>query len=119
MPSVDAQTTTAAILAGGRAERMGGVDKGLLRLGGQLLVERVLTALRAQGIGTWLIVANRSHEIYARYAPVVADAEPGFRGPLAGVAAALTACTTPWLLSVPVDCPDPPPELFADRKSVV
>ncbi|MGH8174541.1 MAG: NTP transferase domain-containing protein, partial [Rhodanobacteraceae bacterium] len=34
------------------------------------------------------------------------DAASGFLGPLAGVAAALDACTTPLLLTVPVDCPD-------------
>lgn len=113
MNPVDVQATTAAILAGGRGERMGGVDKGLLDIGGQSLVERVLAALRGQDIDNVLIVANRSHDEYARLAPVIADAEPAFRGPLAGIAAALAACTTPWLLSVPVDCPAPPPDLFA------
>lgn len=113
MAQVDARATTVAILAGGRGERMGGVDKGLVRIGASHLVERVLAGLRGQGLERALIVANRSHEVYARHATVIADAEPGFRGPLAGVAAALGACATPWLLSVPVDCPDPPPMLFA------
>ncbi|MBX3693376.1 molybdenum cofactor guanylyltransferase MobA [Dokdonella sp.] len=113
MNPVDVQATTAAILAGGRGERMGGVDKGLLEVDGQRLAERVLAALRGQGIDNVLIVANRSHDEYARLAPVVADAGPAFRGPLAGIAAALAVCATPWLLSVPVDCPTLPPDLFA------
>ena len=113
MAEVDARATTVAILAGGRGERMGGVDKGLLRIGSTCLVERVIAELRRQGIERALIVANRSHDAYARHATVIADAEPGFRGPMAGVAAARDACATRWLLSVPVDCPDPPPMLFA------
>ncbi len=59
MNPVDVQATTAAILAGGRGERMGGVDKGLLEVDGQRLAERVLAALRGQGIDNVLIVANR------------------------------------------------------------
>lgn len=113
MTRVDARTTTLAILAGGRGERMGGVDKGLLAIRGAALVGHVLDAFRAQGLEIALIVANRSHPDYRMHAPVIADAGPAFRGPLAGLAAALGACTTPWVLSVPVDCPDPPTMLFA------
>lgn len=40
-------------------------------------------------------------------------AHHGYSGPLAGVATALAACTTPWLLTLPVDCPDPPRDLAA------
>ena len=60
-----------------------------------------------------LIVANRSFDRYAQFAPTIADEIVGHPGPLAGVAAALAACTTPCMLSVPVDCPDPPPDLVA------
>ncbi|MBN8480088.1 MAG: NTP transferase domain-containing protein, partial [Xanthomonadales bacterium] len=108
MSPIDARVTTVAILAGGRGERMGGVDKGLVRVGATPLVARVLAVLRGQGLEQAMIVANRSHADYARHAEVIADAAPAFRGPLAGVAAALGACSTPWLLSVPVDCADPP-----------
>ena len=115
---------TVAILAGGRAERLGGRDKGLEPLGGRALVEHVVDAVAAMDAGAafapdeasslpapLLIVANRHPVIYARLAPTIGDALAGFRGPLAGVAAALAACRTPWLLTVPVDCPDPPRDL--------
>jgi molybdopterin-guanine dinucleotide biosynthesis protein A len=59
----------------------------------------------------WLIVANRHLDVYSGYAKTVSDHAPGFHGPLAGVASALAACTTPWLLTVPVDCPEPPHDL--------
>ncbi|HEY0180368.1 MAG TPA: molybdenum cofactor guanylyltransferase MobA [Dokdonella sp.] len=103
---------TAAILAGGAATRLGGRDKGLEPLDGRPLVAWVLDAVAAQADAV-IVVANRHAETYARYARTVGDLVAGFRGPLAGVAAALAACATPWLLTVPVDCPDPPRDLAA------
>ena len=106
----DPSDISAAILAGGEGARVGGRDKGLLPLAGEALVARVSRALRAQA-GTVLICANRNHDDYAAFGRVISDATTGHRGPLAGIAAALEACTTPWLLTVPVDCPQPPADL--------
>jgi len=108
----DIADVTAAILAGGEGARVGGRDKGLLPLAGDNLIARVSSAMRAQA-GTLLICANRHEETYAAFGSVVSDALPGYRGPLAGIAAALATCTTSWLLTVPVDCPNPPVELGA------
>ncbi|MEO5622587.1 MAG: molybdenum cofactor guanylyltransferase [Dokdonella sp.] len=58
-----------------------------------------------------LIVANRHLDDYGRYAQTVPDGAQGFHGPLAGIATALEMCTTPWLVTVPVDCPEPPHDL--------
>ncbi|TCO40675.1 molybdenum cofactor guanylyltransferase MobA [Dokdonella fugitiva] len=99
---------TAAILAGGAGRRLGGRDKGLEPLAGVPLVEHVLAAL--QGVDARLIVANRNHDVYSRYARTVADTVDR-HGPLAGIATACAACETPWLLTVPVDCPEPPVDL--------
>jgi molybdenum cofactor guanylyltransferase len=109
---------TVAVLAGGAATRLDGRDKGLAPLGARPLIERVLAApgLRRAAddpAPPLLIVANRNLGVYARYAETIHDALPGHRGPLAGIAAALAACRTDWLLSVPVDCPLPPPDLAA------
>jgi molybdopterin-guanine dinucleotide biosynthesis protein A len=101
---------SAAILAGGAATRLGGRDKGLEPLGGRPLVDWVLDALRAQ-VNELMIVANRNLDAYARRAHTIVDAVPGFSGPLAGVAAALAENRADWLLTVPVDCPCPPPDL--------
>lgn len=106
----DTVEVTVAILAGGEGARVGGHDKGLLPLSGTPLIARVSGAMRKQA-GTVLICANRHHETYAAFGTVVADAIAGYPGPLAGIAAALTVCMTPWLLTVPVDCPDPPSDL--------
>ena len=102
----------AAILAGGAGSRLGGRDKGLEILCGKPLVEHVLVALKGQA-GSLLICANRNGERYARYAPVLPDAKDAFRGPLAGISAALRACNAEWLLTVPVDSPAPPRDLAA------
>lgn len=104
---------TIAILAGGAATRLQGRDKGFEPLLGRPLVAWVVDAVAAQDTARIVIVANRRLDDYAAYAPTLRDAAPGHRGPLAGVAVALAACATPWLLTLPVDCPRPPHDLAA------
>ncbi|MBB5017531.1 molybdopterin-guanine dinucleotide biosynthesis protein A [Chitinivorax tropicus] len=103
--------TSALILAGGQGSRMGGIDKGLVRLVGKPLIEWVIEALRQQ-VGDVLISANRSVDQYATLGyPVLQDAMPGFPGPLAGVMAGLGGMTTDELLVVPCDVPLLPRDL--------
>ncbi len=112
---------TIAILAGGAGTRLGGRDKGLETLAGRPLVAHGVAAARAMA-ARWagdrtvgvdlLVVANRHLAGYARHAPVITDATPGFPGPLAGVAAALAARPLQQVLTLPVDCPDPPDDLL-------
>jgi molybdenum cofactor guanylyltransferase len=105
------EAITGVILAGGQARRMGGRDKGLLPFAGRPLVEWVIAALRPQ-VGTLLINANRNLERYAGYGlAVIADLEPGFQGPLAGIRSAMQAARTRWILTVPCDGPYPAPDL--------
>ena len=104
---------TGLVLAGGRGERMGGADKGLLDWQGEPLAQRALHRLAAQ-VGPMLISANRRAERYAAFgAPVVADDTEGFAGPLAGFLAGLHAARTPLLMAVPCDAPDFPLDLVA------
>ncbi|UXI66602.1 molybdenum cofactor guanylyltransferase MobA [Tahibacter amnicola] len=109
---------TAAILAGGAGSRFGGQDKGLVDLCGRPLVHWVTQALRPQ-CQALLIVANRNLDRYAELGPVVADAQAGFPGPLEGIRAALGAVLTPWMLTVPVDCPRPGSDLASRLASAV
>lgn len=77
------------ILAGGQASRMGGGDKGLLCLGGQTLLSRVIARLEPQ-TAALALNANGSPARFADYGlPVIADSVAGFAGPLAGVLAGL------------------------------
>lgn len=102
---------TGVVLAGGRGQRMGGVDKGLALLGGQALARRALDRLRPQ-VGPLMINANRNAELYAAFGvPVWPDSIAGHPGPLAGFLAALEHATTPWLMTVPCDTPAFPPDL--------
>ncbi|MCX8085924.1 MAG: molybdenum cofactor guanylyltransferase [Rhodocyclaceae bacterium] len=104
---------TGLILAGGRGLRMGGADKGLIPYQGQPLVASVLARLAPQ-VGGLIISANRNLATYRAFGhPVVTDELAGFQGPLAGLASALAICPTPWLVSVPCDCPALPLDLVA------
>lgn len=92
---------------------MGGVDKGLVELGGRAMVEYVIDALRGQ-TANMLINANRSFDEYERYGVrVVRDRQDGFLGPLAGIASMMAACDTEWLLTAPCDSPQVPADLGA------
>ncbi len=77
------------ILAGGKATRMGGGDKGLRGLGGTRLIDHVLTRLAPQ-CDRLAINANGAPERFAEFAlPVLPDSMPDHPGPLAGVLAGL------------------------------
>jgi molybdenum cofactor guanylyltransferase len=93
---------------------MGGIDKGLLELGGRPMVEWVIEALAPQVDGL-LINANRNAERYAAYGfPVIADAMPDYQGPLAGLAAAMDHLQgVGSILTVPCDSPAVPPDIAA------
>lgn len=77
------------ILAGGQATRMGGGDKGLLRLGQQSLLARVIERLEPQVAGMALNANGDAARFDSFGLPVLADSIDGFVGPLAGVLAGL------------------------------
>jgi molybdenum cofactor guanylyltransferase len=99
------QEVTGIILAGGRAQRMGGADKGLVLLNGIPMVEHVITVLRRE-VDNLLINANRNLEQYAAFGyPVIPDMLGGFLGPLAGMASGMQAAKTKYIITVPCDSP--------------
>ncbi|MBW8758013.1 MAG: molybdenum cofactor guanylyltransferase [Burkholderiales bacterium] len=102
---------TGLVLAGGRGQRLGGVDKGLQPWRGRALVDHAIERLAPQ-VGAVLISANRNAADYAsRGARVLADARDDFPGPLAGMLAGLRAAGSPWLAVVPCDAPCLPIDL--------
>lgn len=108
---VSQDAVTGVVLAGGRASRMGGIDKGLVPLAGRPMVEHIIERLRPQ-TAALIINANRSHDCYRRYGvPVVADRVGDYAGPLAGMASGLAASGTEWIVTVPCDSPLVPPDL--------
>lgn len=77
------------ILAGGRATRMGGGDKGYLRVGDRRLIDHVIDRLVPQ-CARLAINANGDPARFAEFGlPVLRDSLPGYPGPLAGVLAGL------------------------------
>ncbi len=106
------------LLAGGRASRMGGGDKGLRRIGGATILDRVIATMAHQCAGL-VLNANGDPARFAAYGlPVIADSLAGFQGPLAGVLAGLdwVAANRPDLafaVSAPTDTPFLPSDLVA------
>lgn len=108
---IPAASVCAVILAGGRATRMGGADKGLQQFRGQTLVKNALDRLRRQtegAPGEIAINANRNQAHYeAQGVPVWSDSVPDYAGPLAGFLTAMQHCKGryDYVLSVPCDSP--------------
>ena len=103
------------ILAGGRATRMGGGDKGLKRIGGQPMIERVISRIGPQ-VQRLVINANGDPERFIDYeVPVIPDDMPGHAGPLAGILSAMEyavdTTSADMVLSVAADCPFLPRDL--------
>lgn len=91
-----------AILAGGRASRLGGRPKGLETIGGRRIVDRVHDALRP--ITTEVVIAGADEALAGMVGlRAVADEPPGI-GPLGGIVGALAA-TRADLLVVAWDMP--------------
>jgi len=84
---------------------MGGVDKGLVTLNGQPLIEQVLDAIEPQVV-TVVINANRNMDCYRELGhPVIQDDMKDHQGPLAGFASALAAAATDYVIFMPCDAP--------------
>jgi len=93
---------TLGILAGGRATRLGGIDKAWLARDGVPQVLRLSRRFDGQ-VAAVIVSANRSYGAYAMHGlEPIADRVPD-AGPIAGLEALAVACRTPWLLTLPVD----------------
>ncbi len=103
--------TTLGILAGGRATRLGGIDKAWLQRDGipQVLRLRDMLAFQATTI---LVSANRNLLRYAEYELRTVTDRISDAGPLAGVEALIAQCRTEWLPTIPVDVLSIPDDLL-------
>jgi len=97
--------SSALILAGGRGQRMGGRDKGLIDWQGEPLVAHVHRVLRPL-TDDLVISCNRNQQAYRAYADqLVGDAEADYPGPLAGVIAGLRVARHEWVVLLACDAP--------------
>lgn len=103
---------TLGILAGGEGSRLGGRDKAWLERDGEPLVVSLARTLSPQ-VDAVLVSANRNAENYLAHGlRAIHDRVPGI-GPLGGLEALAAACRSEWLLTVPVDLLEVPPDLVA------
>lgn len=103
--SVDTRVAavSGAILAGGRARRLGGADKASLMIGGARIIDRQLAALSAVADDIRIVADDPSR--YAGLAlPVIADAIPG-AGALGGLYSALLDAVHDRVLVLACDLP--------------
>jgi molybdopterin-guanine dinucleotide biosynthesis protein A len=106
------------ILAGGRARRLGGVDKGLIEIAGRPILARLIERLGPQ-CAALIVNANGDPRRFAWAAlPVVSDGIESFAGPLAGVLAGMDHAAAHFpsardILTVPADTPFVPSDLAA------
>lgn len=93
------------LLAGGRGQRMGGLDKGLVDFHGLPLIAH-LHRLTRPLTDDLIISCNRNQQRYADYGDqLVSDDSAEFHGPLAGIRAGLAVAKHAWLLVLPCDAP--------------
>ncbi|EPQ1040577.1 TPA: molybdenum cofactor guanylyltransferase MobA [Citrobacter koseri] len=108
---------TGVVLAGGKARRMGGADKGMLELDGKPLWKHVADTLASQ-LETVVINANRHQDIYQQSGlKVIPDSLADFPGPLAGMLSVLQQEKGDWFLFCPCDTPYIPRNLVARLKA--
>lgn len=92
----------AAILAGGRARRMGGADKSTLEIGGARILDRQLAVLRE--VAAHVFVVGRSATDLPDEVTIVDDLLPG-AGALGGIYTAIVASPCDRTLVVGCDMP--------------
>ncbi|WP_324683062.1 molybdenum cofactor guanylyltransferase MobA [Bibersteinia trehalosi] len=104
---------SAVILAGGKASRLGGVDKGLQLFQGKPLVGHILERLAPQINDIWLNI-NRSFAQYQALFPTIPsyhDELADFQGALSGMLSGFHHIDADYLLFVPCDSPYLPSNL--------
>lgn len=105
-------TISCIILAGGEGKRVGRQDKGLILLNNKPLIQHVIESVLPQ-CDEIIISANRNVTQYQKFGhTIVTDDSNSYRGPVAGIAAALPVCQNEWVLVVPCDMPYLPKTLI-------
>lgn len=99
------QPFSVVLLAGGRGQRMGGLDKGLVHWQARPMIAWLHEVVRPL-TDDLIISCNRNQQAYGAYADrLVGDDSADYPGPLAGIRAALQVARHPLLLVLPCDAP--------------
>lgn len=109
MNTIETDSVSAILLAGGKSSRMGR-DKAALPFRGLTLLEWQVQKLRSLGIGDIMLSGSRG---CAEGVRVIPDEYPD-RGPLGGLHACMKAAQTPDCLVLSVDVPLVPPQTLTE-----
>jgi molybdopterin-guanine dinucleotide biosynthesis protein A len=99
----DRTPPAAAILAGGRARRFGGIHKGTLRIGGQRIIERLIAVLRHVADPVFIVAAEREPYVDLGL-EIVPDVVAG-RGALGGIYTGIVRSPRDRVVIVACDMP--------------
>ena len=108
---------SSVIMAGGKARRMGGLDKALIKLNGKEIISYVIEKISKQ-TDDIVINTNRDQSNFKKYnLDIVTDTIEGFQGPLAGILSGMEWFYNlnkkiEWIVSSPVDSPFLPEDLI-------
>ena len=100
--TIPAKDITLGLLAGGKASRLGGIDKAWLERDGMPQVLRWQRRFSGE-VAAMLVSANRNPDRYAAHGLIAVSDRISDAGPLGGLDALAGACETPWLFTLPVD----------------
>ncbi len=105
------ENITAIILAGGRGQRVGGRDKGLLLWTHEPLIAHTYRRIKPQ-VKRVIVSCNRNFTVYRNVVGIVVpDKRDDYCGPLAGIEAACNLSTSGYAIVVPCDAPSLPLDL--------
>jgi len=93
---------TLGILAGGRATRLGGIDKAWIERDGVPQVLRI-SGRFTPAVNGVLVSTNRDPSRYVAHGLQPISDHRSDTGPIGGLEALASACGTEWLLTIPVD----------------
>lgn len=100
------------ILSGGQGRRMGGVNKGIMRYKGQLMIDRILEQVSPL-FNDIVLVTNSQFELFEQRClnhpqlQIISDQYDGFKGPLAGIHSGLQQTKHQYSFLLPCDAPGP------------
>ena len=111
----DYPATALVILAGGQATRMNGVNKLLQSFDHEIQLLKICNAFQSNVQEIWV----NSHRDYARYLELMPnisyfkDDQDGFLGPLMGMKSACSHVHSDYILFVPCDITEIPPDILS------
>ena len=110
---------TAIILAGGASRRMGNRDKAWSYYHGKPMIQHVIDTIGPQVDHIVISCSEKSERLYSLPYPYCIDTEPGFKGPLTGIASCATYINTEHVFVVPCDMPLLPSDIVQRLKDTL